>query len=229
MKLTREVVKVTMSESEGEAFLKVAAMAQLDSFAVTPDQLGTNVGAALSITASSNARHGALMKAIDTIQQEEPDTKIIIFANTSYGGYQSAKLALELFGKKHCHISDTTHTVTQQNEIISWFRHVDLTEEAKARPRILLLSFEQAAGHNLQTACHNVILYDPYYSCGDAVADASVEEQAIGRVMRIGQTCNVKCTRIEVRGPNNEQCLDTWIINRNLDDDVLAAATSNFD
>ena len=63
----------------------------------------------------------------------------------------------------------------------------------------------------------------------EAVADASVEEQAVGRVMRIGQTSNVKCTRIEVRGPNNEQCLDTWIINRNLDDDVLAAATSNFD
>ena len=47
--------------------------------------------------------------------------------------------------------------------------------------------------------------------------------------MRIGQTCNVKCTRIEVRGPNNEQCLDHYIINRNLDENVLAAATSNFD
>ena len=94
---------------------------------------------------------------------------------------------------------------------------------------ILWETFEQAAGHNLQEACHNVIMYDPMYSGPDAVADCSVEEQALGRVMRQGQKSDVTVTRIAVRGPNGERCLDDVIIERNLDEDVLNAATSNFD
>ena len=229
VKIKRESLEVNISPTEGKSFLEVAAKAQLDSFAITPEQLGEKVGDALAITASSDARHGALLKTIDAIQQDEPETKILVFANTSFGGYESAKSALRACGKEHCHISDEKHSVAEQNEIISWFRHVDLTEEAKARPRILLLSFEQAAGHNLQSACHNVILFDPYYSGPDAVADASVEEQAIGRVMRIGQNFDVTVTRIVAKGPNGETCLDDWIVSRNLDENVLAAATSNFD
>merc|ERR1712238_79967 len=106
---------------------------------------------------------------------------------------------------------------------------IDATEEDRQRPRILLLSFSQAAGHNLQEACKNVVLYDPVYSGTDAVADASVEEQAVGRVMRQGQKYDVTVTRIAVQGPEGEICLDDWIIDRNTDEEVLAAATSNFD
>jgi hypothetical protein len=67
------------------------------------------------------------------------------------------------------------------------------------------------------------------YSGTDAVADASVEEQAVGRVMRQGQTSDVTVTRIVVKGPDGERCLDDWIIDRNSDENVLRAATSNFD
>lgn len=151
-----------------------------------------------------------------------------MFANTSYGGYDSALSALKSSGKKYCNILDE-HSVEEQNERIAWFRHVDATEEDRSRPRVLLLSFEQAAGHNLQEACHHVIVYEPMYTSPDAVADASVEEQAVGRVMRQGQKNDVVVTRIVVKGPAGEICLDDWIVNRNLDKDVLAAATSNFD
>ena len=178
VKLTRRQVDVNMSHSEGEAFLKGTSDINSQSFAITPEQLGEKAGDILSITASSASRHSALLETIDSIQQSEPETKIVIFANSSYGGYESAKKALASSGKKFCHVSDES-SVARQNEIISWFRHVDATEEEKMRARILLLSFEQAAGHNLQEACHHVIMFDPYYSGSDAVADASVEEQAL--------------------------------------------------
>jgi hypothetical protein len=217
-----------MSASDGNDFLHAINLVGLRSFSITPDQLGEKASNALNITASSKARHGALSGILDAIQSTEPDTKIIVFANASYGGHKGAKEALTKSGEKFCHISDN-NSVHEQNEIISWFRHVDANEEERLRPRILLLSFEQAAGHNLQEACHHVIIYDPMYSGADAVADASVEEQAVGRVMRQGQKSDVTVTRIIVKGPNGERCLDDWICERNLDDEVLRAATSNFD
>lgn len=228
VKLTKDELHVNMSAVEGDAFLKVVGTCKLQGFSNSPDQLGEKASNALSITASSKARHTALLKKINSIQEDECDTKIIVFANTVYGGYSEARTALQSSGKRFCHISDE-NTVHEQNETISWFRHVDATEEDRARPRILLLSYEQAAGHNLQEACHHVILYEPMYSGTDAVADASVEEQAIGRVMRQGQKYDVTVTRIVVQGPKGERCLDNWIVERNLDEEVLRAATSNFD
>eukprot|EP00539_Tryblionella_compressa_P016207 CAMPEP_0178851840 /NCGR_PEP_ID=MMETSP0746-20121128/21345_1 /TAXON_ID=913974 /ORGANISM="Nitzschia punctata, Strain CCMP561" /LENGTH=237 /DNA_ID=CAMNT_0020517449 /DNA_START=12 /DNA_END=725 /DNA_ORIENTATION=+ len=227
------------------------------SYSLAADSLGEKTLDVLSITASSNARHSALVEAINTIHGKEPDTKIIVFA-TSNGyvsakealktsgkkfshvsneldsvatsnGYISAKEALKTSGKKFSHVSNELDSVERQNEIISWFRHEDATAEDRKRPRILLLTFEQCAGHNLQQSCHNVILFDPIYSGTDAVADASVEEQAIGRVYRQGQQNDVTITRIILKGPEGETCLDDWIVERNTNEDVLRAATSNFD
>ena len=228
VKLERKQTAVNMSESDGAKFLKAIKDVSLDSYSIRPDQLGEKAGDALTVTASSAARRGALFEIIDSIQKDEPDTKMIIFANAMHGGHESALSALKSSGRKFCHVDDS-HSVLEQNEIISWFRHTDATEEDRARPRILLLSFNQAAGHNLQEACHHVIMYDPMYSGSDAVADASVEEQALGRVLRQGQKEDVTCYRILVKGPNGEKCLDDCIIERNLDEDVLRAATSNFD
>ena len=226
VKLARRQFEVNMSESDGEAFLRATSDINLNGFSITPEQLGEKAGDILSLTSSSKARHAAFLETIDEIHESEPDTKVVVFANTSYGGYESAKEALTSSGKKFCHVSDES-SVFKQNEIISWFRHTDVTQEEKKRARILLLSFEQAAGHNLQEACHNVIMYDPYYSGSDAVADASVEEQALGRVMRQGQRFDVTVTRIVLKGPGGERSLDDWIIERNLDDEVRQAATSD--
>ena len=230
VQLERKVVHIDMSQEDGKKFLASVRNADVDqdSFTLNPDQIGERANIFLTITASSTARHAALSAELDTILEDEPGTKIIVFANKFYGGYNSALDGLE--GSKHsfCHIKDDD-SIERQNEIISWFRHSDATDEDRERPRILLLSFEQAAGHNLQEACHNVIMYDPMYSGSDAVADCSVEEQALGRVMRQGQTRDVAVTRIAIRGPNGERCLDDAIIERNLDEDILNAATSNFD
>lgn len=226
--LERKQKVVNMSEADGAKFLRAIKEVNLESFSITPDQLGDKASNGLTVTASSTARHSALVEIIESILANEPDTKIVIFANAVYGGYKSALSALQSSDRKFSHV-DENHSVLEQNEIISWFRHTDATKEDKLRPRILLLSFNQAAGHNLQEACHNVIMFDPMYSGSDAVADASVEEQALGRVMRQGQTNDVTCYRILVKGPNGERCLDDTIVERNLDEDVLRAATSNFD
>ena len=228
VKLERKQTFVNMSPADGKKFLTAIKETNLESYSITPDQLGEKAGNGLTVTASSSARHSALFDIIDGIQADESHTKIIIFANAVYGGYESALSALKSSGRKFSNVDDS-HSVLEQNEIISWFRHTDATDEDRARPRILLLSFNQAAGHNLQEACHHVIMYDPMYSGSDAVADASVEEQALGRVMRQGQTDDVTCHRILVRGPDGERCLDDIIVERNLDEDVLRAATSNFD
>ena len=228
VKLIKKQCCVNMTRTEGEKFLEETDDLQ-SNFAIAADQLGEKVPDVLAITASSVARHAALTDTIHSILSEESDTKIIVFADSSYGGYNSALEALEKSDVKFCHVSDDDDSVEKQNEVISWFRHVDATEEDRLRPRVLLLSFVQAAGHNLQQACKNVILYDPVYSGIDAVADASVEEQAVGRVFRQGQKYDVTVTRIIVKGPDGQRCLDDWITERNLDEDVLRAATSNFD
>ena len=67
---------------------------------------------------------------------------------------------------------------------------------------------------------------DNHIVCGEL---ASVKEQAIGRIFRQGQTSEVTVTRIILRGPDGERCLDDWTIERNADESVLQAATSNFD
>ena len=226
--LDRKQNIVNMSPAEGKQFFSAIKEANLESYSITPDQLGEKAGNGLTVTSASRARHSALFEIIDSIQANEPHTKIIIFANAVYSGYSSALEGLRSSGRQFSHV-DESHTVMEQNEIISWFRHSDATDEDKLRPRILLLSYNQAAGHNLQEDCHNVIMFDPMYSGSDAVADASVEEQALGRVMRQGQKVDVTCYRILVRGPDGERCLDDAIVERNLDEDVLRAATSNFD
>jgi hypothetical protein len=228
VQLIRSEVSVNMSKSDAEAFLKETAdFSSFKSFALSVDELGEKVPSVLAITTSSEARHKALTDTTESIHSRDPSTKIIIFADTSYGGYDSALAALKSSKLRFCNV-DESDSVGKQNEIISWFRHVDATEEDHRRPRILLLSFSQAAGHNLQEACKNVILYNPVYSGTDAVADASVEEQAVGRVMRQGQKYDVTVTRILLKDPDGKRCLDDWITERNLDEKVLAAATSNF-
>jgi len=122
-----------------------------------------------------------------------------------------------------------------RNQKISWYQYGDVTEEDKKRPRILVLHFEHAAGLNLQAECYNLIFFSPLYigsggANSDAVSDVSTELQATGRVFRPGQPHPVvNVFRIEVRGPKNEECLDSQLIRRNTDKETLAMAVNASD
>ena len=96
VRLSREEVAVNMTKSDADAFLKETSDFQsYKSFALSVDELGDKVPSVLAITASSEARHEALTDTTKSIHSEDPSTKTIIFADTSYGGYDSALEALK--------------------------------------------------------------------------------------------------------------------------------------
>ena len=125
---------------------------------------------------------------------------------------------------------DEKDSIAEKNQKIGWYQHGDATEEDKARARVLVLHFEHAAGLNLHTQCHNMVLFSPLYvgeggASGDPVSDTSTELQAMGRVFRPGQTKQEgDLFRIEVRGPNDEECLDGQLITRNTDEETKSKA-----
>ena len=216
-----------MSAKEGETFIKKAMRElELEEYGLNVDHLGEKSESFLEMTAASPSRQKALVRAVGSILENDPSAKIVVFATTA--GYESACKALQSSKFDFCKVSNTRDSVERQNKIISWFRHLDVNEEERQRPRILILDFVQAAGHNLQAAIADVIFYDPVYTSPDAVADVSTEEQAVGRVYRQGQHRDVTCTRIVVNGPNGEKCLDDWIVARNTSPSNIQAATSNF-
>lgn len=237
VELRRTTTAVSMTQSESSPFLKAVSNAtggSSSSYAFNLSEVmdADRLRPLLELNARSKARQEALVSTIQSIHSNDDAgsaAKIIVFADVLHGGYDSACQALGNGGIRYVAISEED-TIERQNEKISWFRHIDVTSDEKSRPRVLVLNFEQAAGHNLQAACHNVILYEPKYSGGaDALADVSVEEQAIGRVYRQGQSRDVNLVRIALTGPDGETSIDDWIIKRNTDENILQQATSNFD
>ena len=69
-------------------------------------------------------------------------------------------------------------------------------------PVVLLLSFEYSSALNLQHVAHHVVFYAPLW--GDdpsGIHAAANEQQAIGRVVRIGQRHDVVVHRLLAVGP----------------------------
>ena len=96
-------------------------------------------------------------------------------------------------------------------------------------------SLSVAAGLNLQMECYNLVLFSPLYIgsggvTGNAVSDTSTELQAIGRVYRPGQPKEkVNVFRIELLGPDGEECLDGKLIRRNTDQETVEMAINSAD
>jgi hypothetical protein len=178
------------------------------------------------------SRGKALIDTCRSILDKDPTTKIIVFTDGRIGaGNFARKFLLESgLGCTWLAIDDS---VELQNQKISFYQRSDATDEDRERPRVLVLHFDHAAGLNLQKECYNLILYNPLYVgdggiTGDPVADASTEQQAIGRVFRPGQLrSEVNVFRLEVQGPSGEECLDGYIIRRNTDEETLAATTNS--
>ena len=109
------------------------------------------------------------------------------------------------------------------------FGQPDVTAADRKRPRVLLLSFTHAAGHNFQRVSRDVILFAPL--CGkfdnDVVPDAAMEQQAIGRVLRPGQRRPVRVHRIVLQSPAGGDTVDRAMIRRNTALEVIKAVTSD--
>ena len=226
---------VKMTEDEGALYLKSQAgiPKEKKSFAIKPEDFDASAGHDISKFLKQNARLECrgkeLVKIVKEILARKGDehTKIIVFTDGRIGAGIAAREFLEASGLG-CTYLDVDDTVEMKNKKIAWYQRGDATEEDRRRPRVLVLHFEHAAGLNLQTECHDLILYSPLYvgdggATSDPVSDASTEQQAIGRVFRPGQPNPVvNVFRIEVRGPDDVECLDGQLIRRNTDEETIA-------
>lgn len=233
----RRVVK--MSEEEKSLYLESQSgiTHSKRSLAIKPDDFDVSAGHDISRFLRQNAklesRGRELVQICKEILKRKGDehTKILVFTDGRIGASAAARQFLDVSGLG-CTWLDSDDSVATKNKKISWYQTGDATPEDRARPRVLVLHFEHAAGLNLQTECHDLILFTPLYvgeggSTSDPVSDASTELQAIGRVYRPGQTSHqVNVYRIEVSGPDGEECLDGHLIRRNTDEETIAMAVN---
>ena len=61
---------------------------------------------------------------------------------------------------------------------------------------------------------------------GASWRDATFEQQAIGRVVRIGQTSNVVVHRLEAVGPKGQKTIEARVIERNTSKSVTQQAVN---
>ncbi|CAB9508230.1 C-5 cytosine-specific DNA methylase [Seminavis robusta] len=238
IELQEHVEVIQMSEAEKTAYLKsqIGIPADQRCLGIKPTDFDENEGQDMSGLLRQNAscpsRGAKLVEICQKILSEAPTTKIIVFTDGSIGAGIAAREALCGPDGPDCTWLDTEDSVKLKNEKIGWYQRGDATDEDRQRPRVLVLHYEHAAGLNLQSESHNVILFSPLYvgkgGCSDdPVSDVSTELQAIGRVYRIGQPSRVvHVYRIEVQGPKGEECLDGKLIDRNSDPEVIAMATN---
>jgi hypothetical protein len=208
------------------------------SLGIRPEDFDSSAGHDISVFLRQNAklasRGAALVGICKEILKQDPTTKIVVFTDGRIGAGRAARDFLcagdDALGCTW--IDPVKDSVQVQNKKISWYQSGDATDEDRARPRILVLHFEHAAGLNLQAECYNLILFTPLYvgsggASSDPVSDTSTELQAIGRVFRAGQThTKVNIFRIEVQGPDGEECLDGQLIQRNTDEHIIEMAVN---
>ena len=236
--LETQIRKISMSTEEKELYL--SSMKGIPegkrSLAIRPEDFEDvspgSFAKFLKQNASLRSRGAELVRICKEVLANDPKTKIIVFTDGSI----DAGIAACSFLKAEKDLGCTSLLPTDSNELknkkISWYQHGDVTDEDKARPRILVLHYEHCAGLNLQTECSNLILFGPLYTGtggtnSDPVSDASSELQAIGRVYRAGQTKQVvNVYKITVEGPEGEEILDGLVLRRNTDKDTLAMATN---
>ena len=229
---------VRMSEAEKRAYLESQSgiSAANKSLSIKPEDFDPTAGHDISKFLRQNAnlpcRGKELVSICKNILNGDPTTKIVVFADGRIGAGIAARDFLVESGLG-CTWLDAQDSVQVKNKKIAWYQSGDATREDMERPRVLVLHFAHAAGLNLQTECYNLVLFTPLYvgeggASGDPVGDASTELQAIGRVYRPGQTHPlVHLYRIEVQGPEGEECLDGMLIRRNTDEETKSMAINS--
>ena len=237
IELITHVKKIIMTEAEKVLYMKSQSGIEQSkrSFAIKPEDFDPSAGHDVSKFLRQNAKFESRGRALVEIckkilsEKGQDKTKIIVFTDGRIGGGEAARDFLREEKSLGCTKLDQYDTVETKNKKIAWYQNGDATKEDKLRPRTLVLHFEHAAGLNLQTECNHLILFTPLYT-NDPVADASTELQAIGRVFRPGQTKpKVNVYRIEIQGPEGEDCLDGQLIRRNTDEDTIAMAINSND
>eukprot|EP00930_Biecheleria_cincta_P021338 TRINITY_DN1583_c0_g1_i3.p1 TRINITY_DN1583_c0_g1~~TRINITY_DN1583_c0_g1_i3.p1 ORF type:complete len:1977 (-),score=328.37 TRINITY_DN1583_c0_g1_i3:362-5602(-) len=228
-KLTTHTVSARLSNAEAKEYMKILSESHGGQFHGVYDAPKQSVSYQIwqklrEESARAEARAEALRRIIIDVQRSDgPTTKVVVFAD--FGAQlQAARSALMLMRK-----GPQDHAIFVEpceDKALQAFMQQDVTEADRLRPRVLLLSFEQAAGLNLQHSCFHAVLFAPL-SSDDEIHDCAREQQAIGRIHRPGQDKDVNVWRIILQGPDEQPTIDTQILAQNTKPARIAAATSN--
>ncbi|KFK26107.1 hypothetical protein AALP_AA8G203600 [Arabis alpina] len=157
-----------------------------------PDTSDTNGEDTKSSTKSSKV--SALLSLLIASREENPNTKSVVFSQ-----FKKMLLLLETPLKEAGFTVlrlDGSMTVKKRTQVIGDFGNPELTG-----PVVLLASIKASGtGINL-TAASRVYLFDPWWN-------PAVEEQAMDRIHRIGQTQEVKMIRMIARNSIEERVLE---------------------
>lgn len=228
-KLTSRVVSARLSNAEASKYMKSLSESQDSQFneVYNPSKQSLSEQTfqkLLEESATAEARAEALRRIIIDVQRSDgPTTKVVVFADSG-AQLQAARSALMLLtNRPH---APSTFVEPCDDKALLAFTQKDVTEADRLRPRVLLLSFDQAAGLNLQYSCYNAILFAPL-SSDDEIHDCAREQQAVGRIHRPGQEKDVTVWRIILEGPDQQPTIDSQILEQNTKPARIAAATSN--
>jgi site-specific DNA-cytosine methylase len=150
-------------------------------------------------------RGTALVQLALRIHAQDKTTKIVVFAPLDCGAFDVAKKSLQQSlnkginppgeSKLNYDYIDNKKSAEERRAIIRRFSNPDACDSDKRNPRVLLLPFSHAAGHNFQYVSRDAILFAPLWLSSDLVEAIAKEQQAIGRVFRSGQKRKVNIHR----------------------------------
>ena len=182
------------------------------------------------VAAEAEERRAGLAECIAAIHKVEPLAKVLAFAPTR--GFAAAEKAVKALPMK-------TEVVTPGEEqekaarLVLEFDEPPHEETYQKRCRVLLLSYDDGAGLNLQHGCHHVVLFAPLAQAAKdsekIIAAVGKEQQSIGRVRRAGQSHKVTVHRLVLEGPNGERTVDGALHERNEDKELIRSATNTAD
>ena len=180
------------------------------------------------LTALSDApeRQQALRDTVAAILAADDATKVVIFApaGAAFESARAALAALKLRGlTQPVLIGDPNDPGA--TDAIDTFSRPDIRDPS--RPVVLLLSFDYSSALNLQHVAHDIVFYSPLWGEDpNGVHAAANEQQAIGRVVRIGQTRNVVVHRLVAVGPKGQDSIEERVVARNTSDRVTQQAVN---
>ena len=163
---------------------------------------------------------------VSEIYNQDNVGKIVVFAPDDPEAFRNICVALRAAKVGGISCFDDLTSSSERREILRVFQSVDQLETDIHNPRVLVLPFSHAAGHNFQYVSCQVVLCAPLW-LGNAVRSCANEQQAIGRVFRPGQRKQVcQVHRVLLAGPRGEKTIDHSIHQQNTDVHNIEAATS---
>merc|ERR1712232_151484 len=153
----------------------------------------------------TKAPHGQKMEkvvqAFRTVRAKEPSAKAVFFCQWA-GLEDCLARALQEYGIKYCQLSQCRDIFERTKMIEAFQRHGRERHNHEKREMsasgsgadVMLLSYEHSASGTHLTAANHVFILHPLVAATPALSKA-YEDQAIGRVARLGQTKDVTVHR----------------------------------